>query len=365
MALEDIIRDRGNTGALSGVYEGQKFASDQASSLADTAQKQANLSRYNQETPSAVQQSQNLAEQGRIANLPGQADEKQGLQNLSAQQRAMVTKQVIDRLPKDAIAKAHADTQKTSVENLSIITDVLQSGGDMKTAFARARAHLSDATSNLPPDEGKQEMAKYDTATQQALAKYDVSPEGRQQFQDEMKNHRYSLASTASLADKDTQTKKGEIDQQQTAETQRSAASDASRERVANTGASAKITAAENASKSAAQIKEKWIKIAEDPNTSPSDRKMAIAMVKDLGAVEIVHSGGLIPDANVKDNKTPVLEAERTYPASGAAAPVVKPQMTAATSYLKAATTQDELKSRMVQLRKAGWTEDQIKAMSK
>jgi len=279
MALEDIIRDRGNTGALSGVYEGQKFASDQASSLADTAQKQANLSRYNQETPYAVQQSQNLAEKGQLDNLQGQADKKQGLQDLSAQQRAMVTKQVIDRLPKDAIAKAHADTQKTSAENLEIMTDVLQSGGDMKTAFARARAHLSDATSNLPPDEAKQEMAKYDTATQQALAKYDISPEGRQQFQDEMKNHRYSLASTASLADKDTQTKKGEIDQTQTAETQRSAANNATQIQVAGIQGDAKVTAAAaNTSKTTAQIREKWTKLYHDDTKTPAERNMAYAM---------------------------------------------------------------------------------------
>jgi hypothetical protein len=363
MALEDIIRDRGNTGALSGVYEGQKFASDQASSLADTAQKQANLSRYNQETPSAVQQSQNLAEKGRIDNLQGQADAQQGLQNLNAQQRAMVTKQAIDRIPKDVLEKAHADTQKTSVENLGIITDVLQSGGDMKTAFDRARSHLADATSNLPPDEAKQEMAKYDTATQQALAKYDVSPELRQQFLDEVKNHRYSLASTASLADPATQTKKGEIDQQQTAETQRSAANNATQLQVAGMQGAAKEAAAANGKQSAAQIKEKWVKLAEDPNTSPSDRKMAIAMVKDLGAMEISHTGGLVPEANVKDSRTPVLEAEHTYPASGAAAPAVKPQMAAATSYLKAAKTQDELTSRMAQLRKSGWTEAQIGAL--
>jgi hypothetical protein len=272
-------------------------------------------------TPSAVQQSQNTAETGRIANLQGQADEKQGLQNLNAQQRAMVTKQAIDRIPKEALAKAHADTQKTSVENLGIITDVLQSGGDMKTAFARARDHLSDATSNLPPDEAKQEMDKYNTATQQALAKYDVSPEGRQQFQDEVKNHRYSLASTASLADPATQTKKGEIDQQQTAETQRSAASDASRERIANTAASSKEAIAANASKTTAQIKEKWAKIAENPNTSDADRKVAIAILKDLSSVEIAQSGGLIPDANVKNTRTAVVQAESTYPESGAAAP--------------------------------------------
>ena len=334
MALEDIIRDRGNTGALSGVYEGQKFASDQASSLADTAQKQANLSRYNQETPSAVQQSQNLAEKGQLDNLQGQADKKQGLQDLSAQQRAMVTKQVIDRLPKDAIAKAHADTQKTSVENLSIITDVLQSGGDMKTAFARARAHLSDATSNLPPDEAKQEMAKYDTATQQALAKYDISPEGRQQFQDEMKNHRYSLASTASLADPATQTKKGEIDQQQTAETQRSAASDASRERVSKTAASAKVTAAANGKQSAAQIREKWTVIAHDDTKTPAERNMAASIVQDMNTVVMQQEGGLVPEANVKTTKAPLTHAQIPNPAPGAASPAAKPQMAAATSYL-------------------------------
>jgi hypothetical protein len=305
MALEDIIRDRGNTGALSGVYEGQKFASDQASSLADTAQKQANLSRYNQETPSAVQQSQNLAEKGRIDNLQGQADAQQGLQNLNAQQRAMVTKQAIDRIPKDVLEKAHADTQKTSVENLGIITDVLQSGGDMKTAFDRARAHLSDATSNLPPDEAKQAMDKYNTATQQALAKYNGSPEGRKQFLDEVNNHRFAIAKTAASADPATQAKRGEIDQQQTAETQRSAANNATQLQVANIAASSKITAADNAKQSAAQIREKWTVIANDPNKTPAERNMANAILQDMNTVVLNASGGLVPEANVTNTKSP------------------------------------------------------------
>jgi hypothetical protein len=236
----------------------------------------------------------------------------------------------------------------------------------MKTAFARARDHLSDATSNLPPDEAKQEMTKYDTATQQALAKYDVSPEGRQQFMDEVKNHRYSLASTASLADPATQTKMNENNQIQTAETQRSAANNATQLQVANIGASAKITAAENAKQSAAQIREKWTIIANDPNKTPAERNMARTIVQDMNTVVMQQEGGLVPGANVKTTKTPLTHAPiPDSAAAGAETPAVTPQMTAATSYLKVAKTQDELKSRMAQLRKVGWTEDQIKAMNK
>lgn len=354
MALEDIVRDM-NSGGLGATWSaGQKYAADRASTLAQTAQTQANTDRTTQMTPSMVAQSQGQAEATRLGNLNPQEEEKQGLPGTNAQIKAQQAQQILKQIPQKVLEEAHAKTQKATTENLGIMVQTMEATGDMNKAIAAARAHLQDAGAELPQEEFTKQMADFDKAAQQAQQQYASNPS---QWLGELKNHMYSIAGNQSLSSPEQQGKL-QIKNMEL---------EASKENT-QTKANALLGAANvraDAAKAAGpkgmnkqQALQYWGDMARAADKAGDEETYQYANSQFQAVQGAQQATGVNLVTGEATGQKPKVDVPR------ANAPI-KQDTSKITDYLKRATDQADLVERVKALKAKGWTNEQIKAAHK
>lgn len=283
--LLTVTGDHAGYGMSGGYMQGQIANAGLQQTLAGTANMQANTDRTVQSTPSYVANSQNQAEANRLANIPGQLDQQNGTDQVSAQTRLAQAKQVYKQIPQKMIEEAHANMAKAIQENFLTMANTVQQTGDMKKALALGRQHLQDAGANLPPDELQKQLSDFDQAGQQAIQQFGSSPEGMTQWAGKLKDFSYSAARSAGLSDPNQQNKMVSQDQQATSDLERTKVIVGGRENVAQTNATAKAAGTSGNKRSTAEIIAESIRRAGDRSLSPEERQFAADTANVLGHV--------------------------------------------------------------------------------
>lgn len=178
MPLEDIIRDRQNIGLGAGWAQGAKEGVDLRSTVANTNRTNIESDRMSQMTPHVV-------EQARLANLPGQANEQQGVYQAKAREEALRAQEALKTLPIETQQKLRSETIKRSNDLLQIAEQTLMSTGSTEATLQA----MVQAYPDMQKDKGWQE----------ALGKYNrLTPE---ELMSEIKQKRAALASSNFYAD--------------------------------------------------------------------------------------------------------------------------------------------------------------------
>ena len=184
MPLEDIVRDF-NTGGLGSTWSaGQKYAADRESTLANTAQRQAETQRYTGETPTYLDQKRAELEKSRLGNLQGQAMESAGVYRQEAEaakykkmMEAKQAKQLWDNADPEIKAKAQADAHKLSQEAITIGLEGFNSTGTIVGAFNAQAQFIQANAHRMPEGEAERMLAEVEKGLVKADQMYGRNPQ--------------------------------------------------------------------------------------------------------------------------------------------------------------------------------------------
>lgn len=184
MPLEDLVRDF-NTGGLGSTWSaGQKYAADRESTLANTAQRQAETQRYTGETPTYLDQKRAELEKSRLGNLQGQAMESAGVYGQEAEaakykkmMEAKQAKQLWDNADPELKAKAQTEAHKLSQDLITIGLEGYNSTGKIVGAFNAQAQFIQANAHRMPEGEAQRMLAEVEKGLVKADQMYGRNPQ--------------------------------------------------------------------------------------------------------------------------------------------------------------------------------------------
>lgn len=206
MAGLDTLGDFYKTSGLApGYVDAVKQGASLNSTIATTAQTQAQTDRYTQETPSFLRTSEATARKGELGNMQGEADAAAGMPGLNAESARLKKQVEVKQAQKawddwDPNLKAQAveEGRKQTGELINIAMEGFRSTGTIVGA-ANAQAQYVQANAHkLPPGEADKILASIEAGRVKADQKYRNNP---QAFYDDMMKQAQTLANSKASLD--------------------------------------------------------------------------------------------------------------------------------------------------------------------
>jgi hypothetical protein len=163
-------------GITGGILEGEDAGYDLATKIQILRAKQAEQSRYEQETPLELNKRRLSNESTKLSNLPGQAKEAAGVYPAEAQQQALIAQQALQTLPKEQIIKMQEMTKKQTDSLLTALKQHIMTSGDVVGAFSIIEQQVPGVTKdaswnmtkrmygNASPQEALDAIKKYESS---------------------------------------------------------------------------------------------------------------------------------------------------------------------------------------------------------
>lgn len=169
--LAQLTRD---TGIAPGYLRGIESGTNLAQTVANTDKARAELSRYQAETPTYLQQKQQELEKARLGNLQGQADKTAGVYGAKAQesvatskQKALEAQQAWERLPEEHKTKMLTAVKNKNMEMLDSLETMLAQTSDVPGTIAWIEQQYPEVTKDSTWASLRQQYSKM--PAQQAL----------------------------------------------------------------------------------------------------------------------------------------------------------------------------------------------------
>lgn len=334
--LAQLTRD---TGIAPGYLRGIESGTNLAQTVANTDKARAELSRYQAETPTYLQQKQQELEKARLGNLQGQADETAGVYGAKAQesvatskQKALEAQQAWERLPEEHKTKMLTAVKNKNMEMLDSLETMLAQTSDVPGTIAWLEQQYPEVTKDSTWASLRQQYSKmpaqqalnFIKSTKAKLASSDfygsAEGQGRMILEDQQQGNRMELERLRG--------------QQGLQEAQT---------RADSTSANSKMNKYE-----ALQY---WGDMARNAKTQ-EEYDYANAQFKAIQGEQMPTGTNFV--TGEPEGAKPKVEAPR--PAH------LKPKDNPAAIYLKGATSKEDFARRVKALRDKGWTKAQIEA---